>query len=127
MAVYREGYSILEDIKKNSERVYNDAADVGAPVKKGEQMWSNISMLREMYGPKDEFPEDKLEERKDEFGGYFDIMLMDEWAFSDGRKTEEEATEVYRIHYMKITNPRHPSLNPDFKGVDGFAYVEQIR
>ena len=126
MSVYKEGYSIIEDIQNGHREVYGDACDYGVPVKKGDKMWTNIQMLKEMYGPNEEFPEDGLEMHKDIFGGCFDILLMDEWAVSDGRKTEEEATEKYRVHYFKINNKKHPSIRPAFKNADGFVHVDRI-
>jgi hypothetical protein len=121
MAVYREGYSILEKIQKASIQVFNDACDAGAPVQKDSQLWNDIKQLFEWYGVEGS----KKQETKDTH--VFQFELMDEWAVSDERKTEKEATEKYKLTYTKLESyQKKPYLNPQFKGMHGFVEVQKI-
>jgi hypothetical protein len=52
MSVYKEGYHIISTISKHSERIFDDAADYGAPVRNGDQLWCNASQLVDWYGVK---------------------------------------------------------------------------
>lgn len=121
MAVYREAYSALDLIESRAQQVFKDAADYGAPVRKGDDLWNAIKQLHDWYRDKSSTTQ------KDKQRGHFHIEIMDEWAFSDGRKTEEEATEVYRISYHKLNRfAKHPELCFPFKGAHGFVSVEKI-
>jgi hypothetical protein len=121
MAVYREGYSILEKIQKALVQVFSDACDVGAPVQKDSQLWKDINQLFEWYA-------DKRTKRNETITSYsFEFTLMDEWAVSDERKTVKEATEVYKLTYTKLEQyQKKPYLNPQFKGMHGFVEVDKI-
>jgi len=57
------------------------------------------------------------------------VELMDEWAFSDGRKTEEEATDLFEVVYIPLTNydKRKPSFIDSNKDWDGFIYINKLR
>ena len=49
-AVYREGYHIIDELKKASVQIYPDAADYGVPVKKGDKYWKMAQQLVTWYG-----------------------------------------------------------------------------
>ena len=122
MSVYREGYHILKQIQINqAQQVFNDAADAGAPVQKGDALWNGIKQLKEWYGVT------LSEKQPTNDSKCFEFQLMDEWAVSDKRKTEQEALEQYRLTYTKLESyQKKPYLNPAFKGKHGFVYVEKI-
>ena len=130
MAVYREGYAIIEDIQKNSERVFNDACDYGAPVKKGDARWNAVQQLIEWYGKEWDY---KTEDEKafpvvrTNDSTATKVKLIDEWALSDKRKTDSEATDLYIVEYMKLDSFKNkPYLNSKFKDCDGFVSVYKI-
>lgn len=121
MAVYREGYFLLEQIYKNTKQVFNDAADQGAPVKKGDQLWNFLQYSVKAY----ELPETRKVE-----GGILSVQikLIDEWAVSDARKTVENATEFYLIEYTPLKKWKSkPYLNPEFRDADGFLSFTLIK
>lgn len=109
MAVYREGYNIAELITKASVRIFNDAADYGAPVKKGDKLWNAAKQLADWYGEGEtvvnRYSTGRSADKK--------IILIDEWAVSDERKTLKEATEVYTLSFVSCTTGR-------CKGYDGY-------
>ena len=112
MAIYREGFSAIKDIEDNSVRIYDDACDFGAPCKKGDKIWNAAKQLVDWYGT----PDSRI------VNGYDvaqTVEIMDEWAVSDRRKTEEEATEYYRVSY-------HKANTGACRGYDGFISVEKI-
>lgn len=98
MAVYREGYHFLEQIQKQSIRIYSDACDIGVPVKKNDSTWNTAAFIVKMYGETEtrktyKYPRTEVVS--------IEIELMDEWAVSDGRKTVKTATEVYVLTFVK--------------------------
>jgi len=116
MAVYREGYHAVEEIQKASKQIYPDAADYGAPVKKGDNLWNLANQLVEWYPAPN-----KIRERYDYGTGTTVITwaeLMDEWAVSDNRKSVKEAMDLYKITYVQVKNNRLP-------GYDGYIYIEK--
>jgi hypothetical protein len=116
MAVYREGFSAIKDIEDNSVRIYDDACDFGAPCNKGDKIWNAAKQLVDWYG----VPGSRTDYSKVGGNGVTQtVELMDEWAVSDKRKTEEEATEYYRVSY-------HKANTGACKGYDGFISVEKI-
>lgn len=121
MAVYREGYSILEMINSNAQAVFNDACDLGAPVEKGDALWYGIKQLYEWYG------EEGSKKRETGWSYSFVVELMDEWAVSDKRKTEEEAIDRYKVTYT-LMEPwiNKPYLNGIFRGAHGFVNIEKM-
>lgn len=121
MAVYREGYSIIDTIQKQLQQIFDDAADVGAPVNKNDKLWNAIKQLNEWYGVKGS------KKKLDDDTFTFEFELMDEWAVSDRRKTEEEATERYKLTYTFLKRyQKKPYLRQQFKGVHGYCYVEEV-
>jgi len=112
MSVYKEGYHTVELIQKQSKQIWPDACDFGAPTKKDDDLWKWVKQASEWYGIKTC--------RKSDYTGHVStiISLIDEWAVSDGRKTEEQATEYYHINYYKGKNI--PG------GYDGFFEVTLI-
>lgn len=98
MAVYREGFSAIEIISGHSKQIFDDAADYGMPVRKGDLLWKLVGQCVDTYRIPNarkvyKYPNGKgitlartVSDR---------IKLIDEWAVSDGRKTLDEATEIY--------------------------------
>lgn len=50
MSIYKEGYYAIKVITEASRRLYPDACDFGAPVRKGDNIWNWVKQLVEMYG-----------------------------------------------------------------------------
>lgn len=50
MAVYREAWMLISAIRAASGQVFNDAADYGVKVKRGDKLWLAAKQLAEMYG-----------------------------------------------------------------------------
>lgn len=119
MAVYREGYHIVESLEKQHRQIWSDAADCGVPVCKGDANWNAAKQLVEWYGVKGTRSEHVYGDGK--LQGITitqEVMLMDEWAVSDERKTVKEATEIYRITFT--TTPR-------IKGYEAIITVDKIK
>ena len=53
MSVYKEGYYAIKLITNNSKRIFDDAADYGCPVKKGDGIWMWVKQLVEWYRVRD--------------------------------------------------------------------------
>ena len=120
MAVYREGYDFVKTIETNTKRIFNDAYDEGAPVTKDDELWKQAKYAIKAYG----ITESRSE---DECGIYITIELMDEWAFSDGRKSEEEAIDRFRIFYSSLKRWKgNPYLNQAFRNATGYLSVTRI-
>ena len=115
MSVYKEGYSIVNEIIANSSRIFPDAADYGMLISNSSQMWKNLKQLIEWYGVKGTRSENRYSTGS---SVSHRIELVDEWAVSDGRKTEFQATEYYVVEY--ITTKHKP-------GYDGFVYIYEIK
>lgn len=111
MAVYREGYSAIKSITQQSVQIFSDACDFGAPVKVGSTLWNELKQLVDWY---------KIEGtvKKDQYGCSAQVLLMDEWAVSDEKKTVAQATEIYDVSYTKCTTGR-------CSGFDGFITVSK--
>lgn len=52
MSVYKEAVLAVKVIKQNSKRIYPDACDFGAPVRKGDDIWNWAKQLVDWYGVK---------------------------------------------------------------------------
>lgn len=103
MAVYREGYHAIELIQNNSFQIFPDACDFGVPVKKGDEIWNWSKQLIEQYGVEGTRKENR-------YGtGYSveaQVELMDEWAVSDRRKTEKQATDRFIVQFVSCSEGR---------------------
>ncbi len=117
MSVYKEGYHFLKEIKNNLTRIYDDAADMGVPVKKGDRFWNMAKQMADWYGVK-ETRKELLFEGIVDHSVSINVELMDEWAVSDGDKTAKEATETYVLEYFKCNRGQ-------CKGFDGYIYIWQ--
>jgi hypothetical protein len=115
MSVYKEGYHALELITKEAKQIWPDAADFGAPVKKDSSLWNWIKQLTEWYGIKSTRYASAPDKKHMTASIY--VHLMDEWAVSDERKTEEEATEFYKVTYNKT---------PGIPNYDGFVEYYKV-
>ncbi len=97
MAVYREGFSILEKYGNEKHQIWNDSCDEGVAVSKDDSNWNVFKQLVEWYGDPSTRKCDK------EVGIVSEVVtLIDEWAVSDERKTVEEATEEYLVTFYKL-------------------------
>lgn len=111
MSVYKEGYHIVESLLKQSKQIYPDACDFGVLVKKDDKNWNQLVQLIEWYG--------KEGTRKvNSCGVTQQVMLMDEWAVSDERKTVKEATEIFQVDYNRISR---------MKDVDGLITITKLK
>lgn len=115
MSVYKEGYHAVELITKRSKQIFSDAADHGAPTKKGDEIWNAAKQLVDWYGVKGTRKEHKYASGQTVA---HQVTLMDEWAVSDGRKTEAQATDLYVVTFTSCTSGA-------CKGYDGFVMVYQ--
>ncbi len=115
MSVFKEGYHAVREIEQNSKQIWNDSADFGAPVKEGSSLWNEIKTLTDWYGIKSTRGISVQDTNHKTVSIY--VHLMDEWAVSDERKTEEEATEFYQVTYNKC---------PDIKDHDGFVECHKV-
>jgi hypothetical protein len=113
MAVYREGYHIIESIIRNQLQIFPDAADVGVPISKGDNTWVSLKQLTEWYGVEGTRSAHSYSTGK---SVEMDIELLDEWAVSDKRKTMEEAKDIFHVSYVTCTTGR-------CRGFDGFVVV----
>lgn len=118
MAVYREGFTIVENLLNNSRQIFSDAADYGVLVKKGDEFWNQAKQLVEWYGVEGTRKEERYSTG---VTVKHDIELMDEWAVSDGRKTEEQATIQYTVSFVSLST-RHRET----KGYNGYITIDQL-
>jgi len=119
MGVYKEGYSIIENISKWSKAVFADAADYGCPVKKDSYLWDDIKQLAEWYGRSEINP--NLEVYKKDWGGYFDICLGSD-------DSDNPSQRFFRVEYNLLKDfQKKPYLNEDFKGAHGFVTVYEMK
>lgn len=117
MAVYREGFKAIEEIKKLSVNIFNDACDFGAPTKKGDKIWNTAKQLVDWYKIEGTRKHDKYSTGE---SVSVEVKLIDEWAVSDERKTLKEATEKYRVNFVTCNSGK-------CKNMSGYIYVEKIK
>jgi hypothetical protein len=110
MAVYREGYHIIEALLKQHKQVWQDSADYGILIKHSDKNWNMVKQLVDTYGIKGS------RVHHGERGVSQKVKLIDEWAVSDARKTLKEATEVFQIDYWVVNG---------IKNVDGLLTVHK--
>ena len=115
MAVYREGYHALKELQSQSIRNYNDACDLGVPVRKNDKNWKLAKMLFAMYGDETTRQQHNYSTGKNV---YANIKLIDEWAVSDGIKTIKQATENYTLVYVTCKTG-------NCKGFDGYITIDR--
>ena len=116
MAVYREGYLIVEEIEKASVRIFQDSCDFGAPTKKGDKIWNLATQLVSMHPIKGTRNENRYKTGR---SVSHDIELIDEWAYSDDSKTLKEATDIYRIEFTSCDYGK-------CEGYDGFINIFKL-
>jgi len=116
MAVYKEGYMAIEAIERQSVQIYPDAADFGAPTKKGDKLWNYAGQVVSMFGDK----ETRKEERYSTGSSVScRVELLDEGAYMDERKTAKEAEDNYRIEYVTCKTGK-------CKGYNGFLTITKL-
>jgi len=116
MAVYREGYHAAKLIEDRSVQIFQDAADYGAPTTKGDDIWNAAKQLCDWYG----VPNTRQEHRYSTgISVEQQVQLMDEWAVSDGRKSEQQATDLFKVYFTSCNEGR-------CKGKQGFVSIEKI-
>ena len=123
MAVYREGYTLIEDIEKSTYKLFYDAADVGAKVKKDDVLWKALEYAIRGYVIDGSRKERKYSQM---MSVSIDILLVDEWAVSDERKTLAEATDRFTITYNTFSPGMKNSLIVN-EGHDGFLTVKKLK
>lgn len=107
MSVYKEGFHAVELIKKNSRKIWNDAADFGAPVKKGDEVWNWTKQLVDWYGVEGSRKEERyatgvtVKNR---------VSLLNEW--TDGGEV------MYEVTYVSVSNN---------KNLDGYVYLIRVK
>jgi hypothetical protein len=116
MAVYKEGYMAVEAIEKKSVQIFDDAADFGAPTKKGDNLWKLAMQMASSYGK-----ESTRDENKYSTGSSVSIKieLLDEGAVMDERKTMAQALDRYQLDYVTCTKGQ-------CKGYDGFLTITKL-
>lgn len=112
MAVYREAYHVIEAIETQSTRIYPDAADYGALVKKGDQLWKDVQMIMDWHGNKE-----TRESYPIVYGWVLsqNIEVIEEW------QTGNE--EHYKITYHHFTK----GLVSHGGNFDGFIEIEKVK
>ena len=121
MSVYKEFYFGVQEIQLHQVPVFNDAIDVGVPVKKGDKFWKLSKSLKR-------FANEGVKSYQTDFDTSIIITGLDEWAVSDRRKTVEQATDHFKMSYTILkTYKNKPYLNPAFKNADGFLTITKIR
>ena len=109
MSVYKEGYYCLEQLIANSKRIYPDACDFGCPVNKDDIHYNFAKQLVNDYG--------EIDTREEWLGGVsINVVLKDEWAISDRRKSMIEGTETYKVTFCRVVLP----------GYTGFVCIDKI-
>lgn len=103
MAVYREGYSIVEKIQRAPKQIWGDSADYGVLVKKGDENFNAMKQFVEWYGVEGTRVQSNYSTGTSVAQH---VQLMDEWAVSDQRKTVAEATDMYNAEYVTISDPK---------------------
>ena len=76
MAVYREGFKIVESLGVLQGAIYPDAADIGVKVKKDCNVWNMAKQLSDMYGEKNSRVHNVYATGE---SVEIDIVLLDEW------------------------------------------------
>ena len=114
MSVFKEGYSIVNQITKSSKQIFPDACDFGTLIKKGDSIWNDLKQLIDWYGVEGTRVENRYSTGS---SVSHKIKLMDEWAVSDGYKTVEQATEYYIVEYVTIKNK---------PGYDGYVNIYKV-
>lgn len=117
MSVYKEGFTILDEIQNRSKRIFADAADFGVPVKKDDRIWNDAKQLADWYGVEGTRKESRYStgrsvEKK--------VELIDEWAVSDERMSVSQATKLFLLTFVSCNTGA-------CKGYDGYINIEKIR
>lgn len=113
MAVYREGFQALKLINDKSVQIFDDAADFGAPTKKGDELWVAVKQLCSWYGINNTR---KVLRYNTGRSVSQEVQLIDEWAVSDEVKTVQEATTTYVVNFVSCTTGA-------CKGKDGYINI----
>ena len=119
MSVYKEGFFIINQLNEKKKPIWLKEDRVyGVLTNKGDRIWNDVKQLVEWYRVRD------IDTRKEwDKGVSEEIELLDEWAFSDGRKTEEQATERWKITY----NIQSIIVQGTLKSYDGFITIERLK
>lgn len=115
MAVYREFFSGVDKIVDAQRRIWPDAADFGVPVKKDDVFWNTAAQLASWYGD----PETRhIDVYSTGTTVSIEIEGLDEWAVSDERKTEEQATYRFKLEYITTRSD---------KKMDGYISLTRLK
>lgn len=113
MSVYKEFFHAVQYIKTQSQQIWNDACDYGAPTKKGDKIWTAMKMLADyaVDGTR------KVERYETGTTVEVEVYGIDEWAVSDVRLSQKDAEVKFKMCY---TTTQRGSF-------DGYVYLEQIK
>lgn len=116
MSVYKEGYHAIQLIESQSKQIFSDSCDFGAPTRRGDLIWNVAKQLVDQYGVKE-----TRQENHYETGRSVDqrVELMDEWAVSDERKTEQEAIDLFIVSFVSCSTGR-------CRGYEGYVVINKI-
>lgn len=126
MAVYREGYDIVQQYEKQKQQIWNDACDEGIICEVGDRNWDNVVQLVEWYGKPQK---EKCTDRE----SVAEVKLLNEWAYSDDRadgrlKPESEYEDRFEVHYYKFrANDKHSLIYSNKKQAHGFYSITKIQ
>lgn len=106
MSVYKEGFSWIQEISSKQKQIYPDAADFGAPTKKGDSVWETMKDLTDWYGNKET---KKVDVYATGTTVTIHVELLDEW--------DSGAPVNFELVY--VTTRRD-------KNQDGYVYVRAL-
>jgi len=108
MSVYKEFFYILGEIEDASVQIFGDAADFGAPTKRGDFLWGAAKQLIEWYGVEGTRKEERYST------GYSVSQIV---SGLDEFETGKE--EQYRIDFVSCNSGK-------CKGYDGMLTVTPL-
>jgi hypothetical protein len=106
MAVYREGFHIVNKLIALQGPVYKEGADYGIIANPTSPIFKDVKQLVEWYG---------IKGSRIDHGNFcgisHDVELVNEWAVSDQRMTLQEATSTFRVTWLAHANPKSGYIN----------------
>lgn len=114
MAVYKEGWYAVRTISNRSFQIYPDAADFGAPFRKGDDIFREAATAAALYGIQ---PSRKVERYLTGKDASIDFELMDEFGPTPARRTKFRLTVVLPEKGIKTRGEKY----------DGYMHIEEVR
>lgn len=109
MSVYKEFYAAAHRIQAASKTIWNEVADYGVRVKKGDAMWKLAEQITKMYFSPDTDGRVVVKYSTGTTVTSY-ITVFNEW-------TGSMDEEVWKMEYVAVRN------NPHF---DGFLSIEKV-